>query len=121
MSYSIEWEQFGAVAYFAHDVSFNDLVDAEREFSERASRSPLRFVISVFPDSNEFIFSEAEYRQLNELRYGGYAAKQSIKFAVVNRSEPMKATFISNHEQFCNPGEGAAFLSFVDAVDWAHS
>jgi hypothetical protein len=121
MSYSIEWEQFGAVAYFANDVSFSDIVEAERELALRGSRSPLRFVISVFTDSNELIFSEAEYRQLNQLRYGGYAAKQSIKFAVVTRCEVMKDKFISNHEKFGIHGEGAAFLSFVDAVDWVHS
>lgn len=119
MAYQIEFEQIGAVAYFSEDVSFRDLLAAERELARRSYRLPLRFVISVFLNTKQFSCSDMEYEQLNTVRYRGYAVRRGIKFAVVTGCESLKALFLMNHESNGVKDEGAVFSSFMDAVSWA--
>lgn len=121
MAYQIEWEQWGAVTYFTGDVSFDDLRESECEIFLSAAKAKPRFVISVFLRANEVPCSEGEYQELTSLRYGGYASKGGIRFAVVTSSTLMKNRFIADFERFGSDNSAAVFPSFVEAVNWVRS
>jgi hypothetical protein len=119
MAYTIDWRKYGVVKTFSGMVSFNDVIQSEREITGHTKYMELWYVISDFLNAQHPGFTESERQDLRALRLGGFYSNPRIKFAYVTDDLEIR----NGIEKSVFDGETLhathVFKTMVDAMDWA--
>jgi hypothetical protein len=118
VAYSIQWRSDGAVKYFTGAVSFEDVIKSEREITGSSKYSALKYVISMFANTQHLGLSDAERIEIRALRLGGHYSNPRIKYAFVTDdasvTEAIEQSVIDGHTLHATK----VFVSYEDAVAW---
>ena len=119
VAYTIEWRKYGAIKQFTGMVSFDDVIQSEREISSNSKYMDLRYVVSDYLNARQPGMSDTERRDIRALRLGGFYSNPRIKFAFVTDDINVK----SNIEKSILDGETLhatqVFKTMEDAMAWA--
>ncbi len=92
VAYTIEWRKYGAIKQFAGMVSFDDVIQSEREISSNLKYMELRYVVSDYTNARQPRMSDTERQDIRALRLGGFYSNPRIKFAFVTDDVNVKNT-----------------------------
>ena len=119
MTYAIEWRKFGTVTQFAGIVTFEEVLQAEREITGHTRYTELWYVVFDFSHTQYPEVTESETIYLLALRLGGFWSNPRIKFAFVTDDWKLKNAI----EKSVFDGQALhatqVFKTMVDAMAWA--
>ena len=118
MAYTIQWRPDGAVKYFSGVVTFDDIITSECAIAGHPSFTSLKYVISVFLNTQHPDLSDAERLEVRAQRAGGFYTNPRIKYAFVTTDERVKDAIESSviDGQTLHPTR--VFKSYEEAVGW---
>ena len=118
MAYTIQWKADGAVKYFTGLVTFEDIIKAEREIAGHSNFDALKYVISMYMNTQHIGLTDAQRTEIRAQRAGGFYSNPRIKYAFVT-SDP---TIRDAIEQSVIDGQTLhltrVFRTYEEAVGW---
>jgi hypothetical protein len=118
VAYSIQWRSDGAVKHFTGDVSFDDIINSEREITGSTNYTALKYVISMFANTRHLGLTDAQRIEVRALRLGGHYSNPRIKYAFVtddaNVTRAIEQSVIDGQTLHATK----VFKDFEDAVAW---
>ena len=118
MAYTIQWKPDGAVKYFTAVVTFDDIIKSEREIAGHPSFTSLKYVISVFLNTQHPALSDTERLEVRAQRAGGFYSNPRIKYAFVTTDERVKEAIETSVTAGQTLHPTRVFKSYEEAVGW---
>jgi hypothetical protein len=119
VAYTIEWRKFGTVTQFTGTVSFDEVMQSEREITGHTRYTELWYVVFDFSSIQYPEMTESEIIDLLALRLGGFWSNPRIKFAFV--TDDLKVKYAIEKSVFDGHARHSthAFKTMDDAMAWA--
>jgi hypothetical protein len=119
MAYTIEWRKYGAIKRFSGMVSFDDVMQSEREITGHSKYKELWYVVSDFSGTRHPQMTESESIDVSALRLGGFYSNPRIKFAFVTDDLKVKNAIEKSVFEGQTLHATHVFKSMDDAMAWA--
>ena len=118
MAYTIQWKPDGAVKYFTGAVTFADIINSEREISGHSNFTALKYVISMFLNTQYPELTDSELLDVRAQRAGGFYSNPRIKYAFVTTDENVKKTIEASVAAGQTLHPTRVFETYEAAVGW---
>ena len=118
MAFSIQWRRDGAVKYFTGTVTFDDVIQSEREVTGNANFTALKYVISMYLNTRPVDLSDSERIEVRALRLGGYYSNPRIKYAFVTDDANVKDAIEKSVIDGQTLHSTRVYETYEDAVAW---
>jgi hypothetical protein len=119
VAYTIEWRRYGAIKQFSGTVSFDDVIQSEREISGHSNYMEIWYVVSDFLAIQYPGMTESERIDIRALRLGGFYSNPRIKFAFVTDDLKVKNAIEKSVFEGQTLHATHVFNTMVDAMAWA--
>ena len=119
MTYTIEWRKYAAIKRFTGTVSFDDVIQSEREISGHERYTEFWYVVSDFLGIQHPGMTDSERLDISALRLGGFYSNPRIKFAYVTEDLKVKNAIEKNVFDGQTLHATHVFKTMVDAMAWA--
>jgi hypothetical protein len=119
MAYTIEWRKYGAIKRFTGMVSFDDVMQSEREITGHSKYKELWYVVSDFSGTQHPQMTESENIDVSALRLGGFYSNPRIKFAFVTDDLKVKSAIEKSVFEGKTLHTTHVFKTMDDAMAWA--
>lgn len=96
MPYKLEWKRNGVIKRYSGVVTFDDVINSERELTGNSSFGSLRFVISDYIGSEPPRLKPEQACDVRALRIGGFSTNPHIKFAFITQDAITKAAILES-------------------------
>jgi hypothetical protein len=119
VAYTIEWRKYGAVKQFKGMVTFDDVIQSEREITGNSKYMELWYVVSDFLNAQHPGITESECQEVSAMRLGGFYSNPRIKFAFV--TDDLNVKKVIEKSVFDRQALHATqvFKTLGDAMAWA--
>ena len=118
MAYTIQWKADGAVKYFTGLVTFEDIINSEREIAGHVNFDALKYVISMYLNTQHSGLTDSQRIEVRAQRAGGFYSNPRIKYAFVT----IDPTIMQAIEQSVIDGQTLhltkVFKTYEEAVGW---
>jgi hypothetical protein len=118
MSYSIEWQEHGAVKHYSGDVTFADVMNSEREITGWSNFTSLKYVVLDYLGARQPGLTESELLDIRALRLGGFYSNPRIKYAFVTVDLRLRATIERGVADGQYLHDAQVFATFDEAFAW---
>jgi hypothetical protein len=119
VAYTIEWRKYGAIKQFSGMVSFDDVIQSEREISSNSKYMELWYVVSDYLNARQLGMTDTERQDVRAFRLGGFYSNPRIKFAFVTDDLGIKNAIEKSIFDGHTLHATQVFKSMEDAMAWA--
>jgi hypothetical protein len=117
--YLIDWTETGAVKVFTGTVTYEEVIESERQITGNSKYMSLRYVVADFMNAQHPGMTESECDDVRALRLGGFYSNPWIKFAFVTEDLKLKSAIEKSVIDGQTLHATKVFQTFEDAMAWA--